>query len=414
ALLFGYLCEVCSCRTVLLSSTLITAVGISLCYFAPSLPFITILFGIVHGGTLGGIFVAVNTISTQHFKRWQATAVNLAIASQGLNVFFMQQLTAYFIFEYGTLETFLLVGAATLNAFPAALALKSPPWAAASKSQKSMPLELRVVEPKTPQGNGEQSQESTDNTAENKNSPPVSGTSAIAPDKNSIGLREDATSSRNRSHYLSKLFKFHDLKKSLKVLLSLKFHVDAFSFAIQMYVLTTFIVVHADFARDKNIELGSGIYMMHSYTIGDIIFRVVGGFLVDRRLVALETVIMFSFVGAAVACEGLVWSSSMVQLLLISLFLGSSEGLIVSLPAIVLLNDFQGRPLPMVFGALRFIAGLLLMTRPPLLGYFRDNGGKYDGLFHTLAIVNGLVGVVWAIRRMHLKNRHSIKSNMLP
>ncbi|KAM7288212.1 uncharacterized protein ISCGN_028477 [Ixodes scapularis] len=68
ALVFGYLCEVYSCRAVLVTSTLVTSAGISLCYFAPSLLVITIFFGIVHGGTLGGIMVAVNTICTQHFK----------------------------------------------------------------------------------------------------------------------------------------------------------------------------------------------------------------------------------------------------------------------------------------------------------------------------------------------------------
>lgn len=304
--------------------------------------------------------VAVNTICTQHFKKWQATAITIAISFQAVNVFFMPQLTSYFISTYGTLGTFLLLGAVTLNAFPAALALRSPPWVHTKSFKEPVSVNLPVIEPKITQDNGEDSQESLDCIEKENILFVVHDASLTARKEKSIGLKEDEKTFRNGS--------YNALKNTLKLLSSIKFHVNAFSFAVQMYVLTTFIIIHVDLARDKNIELGSGVYLMHSFTIGDILFRVVGGLLVDRRVAALETVVMLSFVGCAIACEGFIWLSSLLPLLLLSSLLGASQGLIVSLPSIVLLHDFKDQPLPMMFGTLRFIGGLLLMTRPPLLG----------------------------------------------
>ncbi|KAM7280942.1 uncharacterized protein ISCGN_006082, partial [Ixodes scapularis] len=309
--------------------------------------------------TLGGIFVAVSTISTQHFKKWRATALTLAMGSQTLSVLFMPQLTTYFIFNYGTPEAFLLLGAFTLNAFPAALALRSPPWATAQNLQKPALVEHLEMETEILQRDDDESPKNEAHTQHDRPSRAVHDLSATVTEASSIGVKEDTNTFRNPSP--------HVLRKTLKLLTSPLFHVDAFSFAIQMYVTTTFIIVHVDLSRDKNIEVGYGVYLMHAYTVGDMFFRVIGGLLLDRHFLSLESVFTLSFVGSAIACEWFVWSSYLLPLLLLSLCLGACQGLIISLPTILLLNDFKGHSTPMMLGTLRFIGGLLLMTRPSLL-----------------------------------------------
>ncbi|KAM7309995.1 uncharacterized protein ISCGN_006961 [Ixodes scapularis] len=254
AIFHGYLIEAYSCRAVFLACTLTASVSISLCYFAPSLAFITFFFGVLHGGSLTGIAMSTLTILCQHFKRWQATACSLTLSSTGVSVFFIPQLVSYWITMYGTLEAFLFLGAMTLNTLPAVIILRSPPWL--SRCQRS-------------------------------------------------------------------------------TLSSFKFLVDALSVAVQLYVIVTFVVVHVDLAQDRGVP--------------------------------------------------------------------PDRGLIASLPPILLLKDFREYSLPMTMGAVGFISGLILMTKPALFGYFRDYFGKYDGVLHTLAAVNGLLCTVWIFRRARLQ-----------
>ncbi|CAN8017009.1 unnamed protein product, partial [Ixodes persulcatus] len=319
------------------------------------------------GGALGGIFVAVNTICTQHFKKWQATACNVSIASQCFNAFFMPQLANYFIFEYGVSGTFLLVGALTLNSFPAVLAIKSPLWV--FRKTRVNTRTLVDLDAETEVGQGESG---SDNCGGNNEDSEVDSDCCDPPitaiERHNSSVNQYSENIPSESPAANKIYIGHKLKKTLKAIISLKFLVDALCFAIQLYVQTTFIIVHFDLALDRFIEVGRGVYLMHAYIIGDIFFRVVGGFLVDRGLTYLETVFVFSFLGSAIACEGLVWSTSLVPLLLLSLFLGASQGLIASMPAILLLNDFKDQSLPLMYGTMKFIAGVILLSRPPIIG----------------------------------------------
>ncbi|XP_077533060.1 monocarboxylate transporter 4-like isoform X2 [Haemaphysalis longicornis] len=134
----GVLCRRFSCRPVLLTCSLVTGATVCACYLAPNVVFITIVFGILHGIAMSGLYVATNVLVAQHFEKRRTTACSLLFTASGLNTAALSPLVEYFRTTYGIRGAFLLYGAVLLNAFPAAIPLRSPEWLkkAAKPSQK--------------------------------------------------------------------------------------------------------------------------------------------------------------------------------------------------------------------------------------------------------------------------------------
>ncbi|XP_077533085.1 uncharacterized protein LOC144145373 isoform X3 [Haemaphysalis longicornis] len=46
-------------------------------------------------------------------------------------------------------------------------------------------------------------------------------------------------------------------------------------------------------------------------------------------------------------------------------------------------------------------------------GYFRDHHGSYNGLLHILAVMNGVLAVIWAIRlALRKRNEHAVQDKL--
>ncbi|KAL1475168.1 hypothetical protein MTO96_020142 [Rhipicephalus appendiculatus] len=126
--LTGVLCSRFSCRKVLLVCSFFTGIAVSLCYFAESTHFIVVFFGIIHGTTLSGLYVAANVLVAQHFEKRRTTACSFMFTAGGLNTVVFPPLIELFYSRYGIHAAFLLYGAIMMNAFPCCIALRSPPW----------------------------------------------------------------------------------------------------------------------------------------------------------------------------------------------------------------------------------------------------------------------------------------------
>ncbi|KAM7310964.1 hypothetical protein ISCGN_007872 [Ixodes scapularis] len=386
--LFGYLSERWSYNTVLVGCTILTSTGIMLCYFAPSVAFITFFYGVVHGGTLSGICIITNTITAQYFDRWRGTACGLGSCFQGISSFFMPDLANFILCKYGTPDLFLILGTLTLNVLPAALFLESPPWIASESSSQTSMVER--------------------DTATHELSPKRTSTSTLYEAAPNAPREKKMVSCppRPRTKRLSKGLETafmppntkSELRSALRSLITMRFMLMTFSYGLYFYSLTTFLLIHVDLARDRDVSRSQGIYLMHLYSVGDVVMRVVVGVIIDRGYLAVHSAMALGHLGNAIAFEALVWSRSTASLLPSAFLLGSSQGIICPLPAPMIIEDFAGRSMPILMGGMYGFMGLLLITMPPLLGYFKDQMGRYDGLLHALAILSGLVTIIGLAR----------------
>ncbi|XP_077510900.1 monocarboxylate transporter 5-like isoform X1 [Amblyomma americanum] len=418
SLVGGYLCELCSFEAVALGSVLLTSTSMMICYFAPNIDFINFFFGVIHGGATSGIFVVANVLPSLYFKKWRATATSIVWSSQCYNVYFIPQLANYFRVTYGTPDLFLLIGALCLNALPACIVIKTPHWALKAKeppalcrNSASADNNSSGVKKAEVYGDGvakRQIQEASEvpETAkmlENK-SPDASSPVAIHRDSRvddkAIASSCDGFAIRDMPRGLKGIRDKSRLlwKDTARALLSWRFYVDSLSYAFEVYTMSTYFMVYADMAVDKGLSVERAVYLLHAYSTSDLAFRVLSGWVVDRKYLPIECSKFLGFVISVVGAQAIIQSTSLLSLVFSSLLFGCGTGINIGIISPLLQHDFKKESLAIMFGGAMFITGLVILTRPPVVGHFRDTIGDYDGLFHTLTAVNAFFALIWLAR----------------
>lgn len=304
-------------------------------------------------------------LACEYFQKWRTTACCLTTGSQCLTVIFATKLADYFRIEYGTPGLFLLVGALSLNTVPAIFVMKAPPWMKEKRVTK--PVTVYVELPtssfeKTLCADDTISRLSEEDYSEVDNAKTINGGSSSGE-----GRRQRFRFFR-RQHGTQRLEEKGGTKSALRAFLTVTFLMDAMSMAMQVYTSTTFSLVHVDLAGDRGIDSGYAVYMMLVYSAVDYVTRVGGGYIIDRGHISIKTAMIFSFFFCAIGLEALALSTSLALLLPSSVLVGAGSGLIAGLGAPLLKEDFEDKSISILFGGLRTFDGLLLFTRPPLVG----------------------------------------------
>lgn len=419
----GLLCRRFSCRIVLLTCSFITGLAVCVCYFAEGVLFLNVFFGLVHGITLSGVFVGVNVLASQHFERRRITACSMIFTFCGLNTFFAPPLVEYFRTTYGLQGSFLLLGAIILNTFPGTIALHSPPWIG-RPAETSPPPAARRVELLHKMAAAKRTSilsQGREKVSDNPDMKPIAAhrrpsaaqiaRSAVMDDwmgsVSSFGALDFTVTQQIDEE--QEATNPPSLKETARQFLTAAFFVDALSFTIVIFSMGTFVLLCVDLAKDRGILPSEAVYLLHAFSAGDITLRAMCGFVIDSKLLSLETVMILGYLVQAFAFEFLVWAGTFPMLVICSVLMGVSSGSRVPLQAPTLIKDFGVESLPVMMGGMVFCVGAGSLARPPLVGYYRDEHGSYDGLFHIMAVINVLLLGVWTLKLV-LGRRKSFKT----
>ncbi|KAK8788231.1 hypothetical protein V5799_021993, partial [Amblyomma americanum] len=309
------------------------------------------------GLSVSGAYVAVNVLVSQHFEKRRATACSLVFTACALGLF-APPLAELVRDAYGIRGTFLLLGAVTLNACPAAIVLRSPAW-----MERTAPPEH----------------------TRKKNHP--------AANEDPCLVVQRGEESRPRFSAVVRNFA------------TVPFVVDAMSFSVILLGLTTFLLLSVDIATDRGVEPSRAVLLQNAFAAGDIFLRPVSGVIVDSRVLALETVMLVGYLVQAAGFELFASFTTFPMMLACSALIGASNGARISLQAPLLVNDFGVDSLPVMIGGMVFFSGVVLLTRPLLVGYYRDHHGSYDGLLHTVAALSTALLIIWIIRSLMVRRK---------
>ncbi|KAK8786676.1 hypothetical protein V5799_023561 [Amblyomma americanum] len=403
----GYLCRRFSCRAVLLVCPAVAAVSVCLCYLADGVLFLTIFFGLIHGMALSGAFVAVNVLVSQHFDKRRATACSVIFTLTGLNLLYIPPLAEMLRATYGIRGALLLLGGVMLNSCPAVIILRSPVWMERPDSSPAVE-DVQLV----------------------KKSVSKAGPSLLGPDT----LQEESASEEERTSQQSlwkavvaKARSFQDLVAScvrtqsprpaerdsqsfvhaLKLFATVPFVVNALSFSVVIFGLTTFVLLHVDLGTDRGLPPERAVLLLNAFAVGDLVVRPLSGIIIDSGLLSLDVVMLLGYIIQGCAFELFVWLDSFPLMLACSTLVGVSNGSRVALQAPALAIDFGIDALPLLMGGLVFATGLVHFTRPFLFGYFRDLHGSYDGILHVVAGLNAAFVVLWTLKVIARKRQRS-------
>ncbi|XP_077521337.1 monocarboxylate transporter 4-like isoform X1 [Amblyomma americanum] len=403
--IMGYVCHRFSCQATLLVSSITTGVALCACGFAQSIPELIFFYGIVHGLAMTALFVTVNVLVSQHFEKRRTTACSLIFFISGLTMLFAPTMAELFRDTYGIRGTFLLLGGITFNACPAVIVLRSPAW---MKNRAHSPATKSLIS-----SSDAQVMSSRDLlTSEELEAPPAAENSETTFRKlKSVQhfkplFAESGAGSVQADAPLPLSSRFLEWKARGRRILSripaefwtLRFVVNSLSFAMVMFGMATFILLLADIAKDRGVPPSRAVFLMNAFGAGDLVFRPLSGLVIDTRVLSLEAVMFLGFLLQAIGFELFVWMRSFSMMLACSILIGVSNGARYSLQAPALVKDFGIESLALLIGGTRFLCGVLLMTRPFLFGYCRDNHGSYDLLLHMVSAANIIFFFAWVVK----------------
>ncbi|XP_070390750.1 monocarboxylate transporter 13-like isoform X4 [Dermacentor albipictus] len=314
--------------------------------------------------SISGTMTALTVVLAQHFEKRRATAYSVVFTISAFNTFVFPPLVELLLSTYGLYSTFLVLGAICLNTLPAAIAIASPDsvepkWDIKNASGATPP---RLEELVALHDRSEEPQNVT--RREEENTPKASGV----------------------------------FKGTLKNFATLRFWVDSMSFCVMYLALSLYLTLAVDLAKDKGVATTRAVFLLHAFSAGDVVFRGVSGLMLDSGALSADGVMLLGFVLQTVGLEILASTATLPMLIVGSLVMGSGNGLRMPMAGVVLIGDFGLKPLPLVFGGFALVCGLNVWVRAPLIGYFRDKHGAYDGVLHVVGACSFLFIFVWTAR----------------
>lgn len=408
--IFGYLCARFSCRTVLLCCGLLGPLGVILCFFAPNVAFITVFYGAVNGAGISGTMMALTVVLAQHFEKRRATAYSIVFTISGFNTFIFPPLIELCMSTYGLSGTFLMLGGICLNSFPAAIGIVSPPWAKpanhkvkkrveGAEANRSPHEEIELAPHSDHGGTSQDNGYSSEPEHANKDT-------QDAPKDVTEPLMTHPEHSTKQDAPPTDVSKVEVLRNVLKVFLTARFWVDSVSFAVMYLALALFLTLAVDLAKDRGIATTDAVFLLHAFSVGDVVFRAVSGLMLDSKLLTVDGVMLLGFLLQAIGIEMLASGVTYPLLMLGSLILGCGNGLRMPMAGVVLIADFGVKALPVVFAGFALVCGLNIWIRAPLIGYFRDMHGAYDGVLHVVGGCSFACVLVWMVRLL-LKRKNT-------
>ncbi|XP_050042898.1 monocarboxylate transporter 12-like [Dermacentor andersoni] len=331
-------------RAVSIAGSLLVASGILLSVAFYGVIGITLSIGIITAVGQGLIFpsnmVAINT----YFNKYRATGSGISYVGGTLVSFIFPSLLVHMHEQYGLRGTLLIVGGLTLNAAAGSLLVAKPDEALIRRSPRRQP--------------------------EREN-----GDKLLNQAGRTEGRGGDELSFLRRPIY----------------------YVIVFTGVVFAYNLVMFSVTVVDHGMGRGLSKLQAALLLSCYGAGEFVGRISSGIISDKKLCHRRDIMAVGFLLASFSLLALIHGDSLVLLGAASVLFGLTGGCIMILFSVLMVEYFGLKKLPMAIGIHCLVNGLSALPRPLLIGYYRDRGSSYAGMYLLLALVSLATSLLWAI-----------------
>ncbi|CAN8012494.1 unnamed protein product [Ixodes pacificus] len=188
-----------------------------------------------------------------------------------------------------------------------------------------------------------------------------------------------------------------------------KFYLLGLSLALIYLNMTTYVTVIIDLAMDRNIAKWNAIYLVGLYTSADLLARLVSGIITDKQIVTRSTMMAANYMFWGVSLCLVPLCHSYHTQVLLAITSGWSNGAVFVLASVVCMDVAGADKFSMCYGMACFVAGLPLLARPAIVGYYRDGLGDYQGLFVVQGLLTASVAFLWLGVSLQEKCKHKAR-----
>ncbi|KAH7967106.1 hypothetical protein HPB49_022697 [Dermacentor silvarum] len=383
-------------RALNIGATLVASVCAIACFISNTPTAYIVFIGIGFGaGT--GLMVPTNVVVLhRYFDKYRTSASGLSFAGAALSSILLPPLIGKLLDLYGLQGTMLIIGALVLNTMVGAIALRSSPTFPRPPCHTLLNTTFTTTR-RSSTTYSSASNASSGQGTENKNFITELFTSDVPLWES--GIVVSALPPRSHQPHRRRRGMFSFLLNPMFVPLMV-------TGAVYGYVFSTYLITIVDHAAGAaNASPEQGAILVSTMAMGDFFSRIGVGYITDRHYITREWMLIINFTlqcpgGKVVVKKGERKKANLAtvaNMLVVAVLFGlNNGGTIASFP--VLLADHLGdEHLPLTYGVHRLIMGLSTLTRPMLIGYFKDKNDSYNGLFYLVAAACLFVSILWCL-----------------
>lgn len=413
------------------------SLAVCVCYFAQSMLFLDVFLGVTHG-TCIGLLALFSVVINQHFHKYRAMASGISNAGFTIGGLIFPPVIQLLADHYGIRGALLLVGALMLNSVAGAFLQRNPP-----KTQPETPSPLKrgkaestgdmVQDPEEGDAMIKMSEKSGDasfrrsvsafddgecSDIKHGTQEAGEGDAVYLQMKSSAEKDQDVNSDEEgdenaklraldaQGHGHPKVVRNHTpvvkVKTSsrersplLSFLLFPAFYLISFSLAIILFNMSTYMTVIVDFAVDRGVSKWNAVYLIFAYAVADLLARLGSGWITDRKYLLKSTMMGSHFVMWGASLYMMPLCSQYYCQVALSVLSGWCNGSTLILIGVLFMELVGIDKLGVCFGIATTFAGLLGLSRPSLIGFYRDVHGDYEGLFGLIGGVTWGMSLLW-------------------
>lgn len=381
---YGVLGMCMSERAMLFCGAMLCALPVMLCSLANSLAVIIVLYGVLYGLGVACEEVIPFTVVSRHFVKYRGTAMSLLFVTTSVSGFVSPLITEALRQALEFRVALVVLGALQLNMlFGCVFVNRVPPSSECTRGDEGA---------------------ATPVTSRSRRSSFQAASFAHSCSKDlvaSLAIHAETAPADQQSGEAEPLLArnlgfWGRLRRNLGSLCTLAFGHISGSRAVSVLVLASILLTVVDFGKDNGLTGYDAVSLVTSVALGDLVSRFGTGLLLDFKLMSADCLMAWGFGVQAVALT----ATALVKrywLLLVSCFLvGLSGGGRIFASTVMISERFEQDCLSLSLGVMNFIAGVVCLARPPLIGYVRDMLGCYDPLYIGFAVANALFTVTWS------------------
>ncbi|XP_077509304.1 monocarboxylate transporter 5-like [Amblyomma americanum] len=175
------------------------------------------------------------------------------------------------------------------------------------------------------------------------------------------------------------------------------YYVIVFTGVVFAYNLVMFSVTVVDHAMGRGLSKLAAATLLSCYGGGELVGRFCSGILSDKKLCHRRDIMAMGFFLMSLSLVALIYANSMPLLGAASVLFGLTGGSIMILFSVLLVEYFGLKKLPMAIGIHCLVNGLSALPRPLIIGFYRDRGSSYNGMYMLLAAISLITSLLWAI-----------------
>lgn len=348
--------------SVMTIGSILAWAGVMCSALAPSIVWISLTLGVTHGIGIGLVFSSLQVFLSQNFSKYRGTAHGIMYAGAAASAMVFPYLLEYTTHIFGFRLCLVIFGLILVNLTIITLLLDRNSWVGSAATRRA------------PRGS---LYKSTSNER-------------VSSSPNVVNVQSGSPEAGSPSHTNVILLEG-------RVFSCPMYYVIVGTWILFNYCFDMFIGTIDDYATDKQMGFLRTISILPILSTTDIFGGVCLPALVDKGLLSRSALLSTTYLGLGVTTALLPVMTAFVPFvsicLVLAMFMGSGNAMYGVLQADYIRQD----RLPVSYGTAGFVAGVLLIAKPFVIGYFRDYHKSYDGLFRMLSVILFLLGFTWLI-----------------